>query len=384
MPRYRSDCAGKSRSACRRSKRCHPVRKSTRSREHCRIRRSISQKEKKDDATSPKRKDRPSTSKGNPNKSGSANTHGTQTHSSTRSARVAAGKRKLWQVARELSPQKCSDFSLKQRGNTCFMSAATLTVGRTMMPYIKDDAVRRFVRYSMANDWDEAQGGANEGTCPRIPKRVRQYYAALYEKAVKIKANRTPTWQAHEMTCVTNDTCKMRHLTEGGQIDFFTVALLWGSNVPCHFAQQILEWHHNTWPKTQIPRNLMEGVLLERDSSVPFHVVTFTSRSKMSLRLDGIYVRLLFRVLDSVHARLLKAGRAVLSVGLGVVDDAETFGHAIALFPCLVHGQLTWTLCDSNNPRCTKDANSYSMATYVKKQMTCVRTMTFLVHVVRR
>jgi hypothetical protein len=273
------------------------VRKSSRAREHCRIRRSVSQKEK---GASPTK--RPSTSEAKPKEKQASKTYPTNPYLPKHNARIAAGKAKLWQVARELSPQKCSDFSLMQRGKTCFMSAATLLVGRTMMPYIKDDAVRRYVRYSMANAWEDAQGPVDDGSCPRIPKRVRQYYAALWDTTYMVPQFRTVKIEAHEMKCVANDTCVSKHLDKGGFLAQFITALLWGSDLPCTYTQRMMHWHDHTWEKTSITRQLMYDVLIQHvDASVPFHVVTFPSYNKTGMRIDGVFDRLLFRVLDNFY-----------------------------------------------------------------------------------
>lgn len=353
MPRYRSDCAGRARDSClAEGARCRVVRRSSRAREHCRIRRGA-----------------------------------TSRSATSRSARLRRARDELRRRSRELAP-RCGDFSLVQRGNTCYLSSATLVVGRTLLPYVRDEAVRRHVRLTIANRWDDAQGDVTEATCPRIPTEVRQIYANL-EKHVNAylddpDANyRARHLDRRSLTCARDRTCPTQAFTSGGFAAPFLVALLWAGRVRCRYTMHCL-WYRRPstelrhYPEGTAPIAAVRRTLSKIDPSIPFHVVEFSSPLEYSADTS-----VLAELLEEGYAHLRNRRHATLAVLLDLVNSDGTRAHTVTLFPCLRGRTLHWTLCNTWRPRCQSDLWAALRALEAERGYRQVTGLTFVVHAAR-
>lgn len=167
-------------------------------------------------------------------------------------------KTKLNAVMRQ-EKMNCSDFAIKQVGNTCFMAAANLIASRVFMSGIKNDEVRRFLFYSNANRHSDALGD-DIVACPKIPKKIRELYK-------KILINKTKKFDGNlkdfERYCSEKEECKN---TKGGHTNFnygqspeFLLSLLLVSDFSVGFF-------NNYW---MIVEN--DKVTIEETSNIPHY-----------------------------------------------------------------------------------------------------------------
>ena len=68
-------------------------------------------------------------------------------------------KNRLTLLKRAIQKNKCDTFTLQQRGKTCYGSFDPYVWTR-VIPYVSnvEDPIKLYVRRSMANLWDDAQG----------------------------------------------------------------------------------------------------------------------------------------------------------------------------------------------------------------------------------
>ena len=101
-------------------------------------------------------------------------------------SRSAARKRRMEAKAKERiqkevsKPFFCDDFTLRQIPNSCYMASATLAAARVFLrTHITKKEVFKYIRFSMANDQDNATGYKEHPSCPAIPEEIREGYALL-------------------------------------------------------------------------------------------------------------------------------------------------------------------------------------------------------------
>lgn len=128
----------------------------------------------------------------------------------------------------------CTDFSLHQRGGTCYMSAATLLTVRVFLSRIaqtdENKPLRNFLILSNANDHERALGPNGNHSCPLIPQVLRDTYAQALKVDIETKYDfkfegiKNDFIEKH---CQSDD-CKnaKKDSMEGGSAFNFLIALL--------------------------------------------------------------------------------------------------------------------------------------------------------------
>lgn len=253
------------------------------------------------------------------------------------SKHLDSGRRKvLSAVAR--TKMSCSDFSLIQRNGTCYMSASTLMFARIALRQCTSEHVRAYVRRSMANAWDDAQGRASESTCPLIPKRVRQFYALMLKTNGKVSNIR----DAKDVQSYADVK-----LTEGGTPEYFLVALFWASGIDCLYTSRRLKDREDAPLRESIFEHVLSSIHALPPSH-PFYVLN------LHMKFDGLLipkdVRKMLRVLNFAFG--VARGRLV-----GVLMKffkSNNMGHVVSLYPCYSKGVLSWVCCNSWSDKCSK------------------------------
>lgn len=256
----------------------------------------------------------------------------------------------LRQVARAVSPP-CNDLSLQQRGGTCYMAAATLLFGRTVLPYVTSASLRRYVRLSMANRWDDAVGPRYDSTCPRIPVAVREYYSELY--TIVYDDLRRPIGEKHY------DQKDMRRpalgairvgMIEGGGAPEFLASLFWAAELPCRLTRS----HLSLTPDGRFVRDTrasplesMKHAFARMDASIPFTILDFFSNTGLAMG-DFDFVDAL---ISDAYTHLSSRRYAVLGLLVGMDTADRSRGHVISLFPCLESWALEWAVCNTQDGR---------------------------------
>ena len=295
--------------------------------------------------------------------------------SSAKRAVVKSFQKNVW-VAVKQHKTNCSDFSLRQRGTTCYMAAATLMFGRTVMDVCKVDDVRAYVRRSMGNAWDDAQGlnTPSQHTCPRIPQNIREYYAYL-ERSAKYK-NVLNWFDMKTAQCVQTKTCPatprepIDMVTHGGHANDFLVALMWASGIPCLYTYVNTKLHPTT---TQEPAklNFDYSYMMKRRNAtfddfakkmvktmprkmedgprIPFHVLHFSMKQGEGFRAPQDS-RKVINILNELVT--IAEGKYMIVRGLLLSIGREGGGHAVSIYPCYVRGTLKWICCNTWGDNC--------------------------------
>ena len=134
--------------------------------------------------------------------------------------------------------QRCTTFATAQRGGVCYMSAATLIVGRTLLPRVHPQEIRNYVLLTQAQAWDAALGPEDAARCPRIPYAVRRYYERVYTFLHSVHAGRDEYLMQHK------DIHRVPRphsldFANGGQSDLYLSAILWAAFQKEHIQNNV-------------------------------------------------------------------------------------------------------------------------------------------------
>lgn len=289
-----------------------------------------------------------------------------------RTKALRSGKKKvLVAVRRAAAP--CSTFALTQRNDTCYMAAATLLFARAALRQCVDADVRRFVRLSMANAWDRAQGDASDPTCPLVPKKIRQCYADL---AAEPDVFGVQLRTARDLTCARTKTCVEPPLALGGSQDKFLVALFWAAKLRCQFKKVVLlldERERVQFPRAGRGTRAIDFVVDQLPPAAPAgaHVVVDAYMDGDGIDADA--TALLDMLGDAFRRSRLEGVLMALTRG------AEGAGHTLSLYPCLSGGALAWTVCNSWGDDCAPRLEPVLRAMRDREGYSMVKNLTFLV-----
>ena len=228
------------------------------------------------------------------------------------------------------------------------------------MKQCKSDAVRQYVRKSMANAWDDAQGASTDASCPRIPKAIRQFYSGGAEKFEHYYSPKV--FRKEEVKCAGSYTCTEKQLMWGGKASVFLTALFWASyddwdvKKPCTLMTLAVDVDTDGWVTKEKRGCVVRFVVaaLAKVHKIPFQVFDFffvpgltADTSRLELMLEGIYNIVVSR---SMH---------VHGIILGLCDPKNTSrAHAVTLFPCTRNARLNWTFCNSWGMPCSEDLDA--------------------------
>jgi hypothetical protein len=294
----------------------------------------------------------------------------------------AAVRAKLMQNLR----QRCTTFATSQRGPTCYMAAATLVFGRTLLKRAPQPDIRHYVLRAQAQAWDDALGPEERDTCPRIPESVRRYYERIYFYVEQYMKG-TPFHALIEH----RDVYRTKRpnalvLGDGGVPDFFLSALLWAA-----FQK---EHAHRSVPPVAVPKEgdavrvtrprdhrlhqigrIVDVDLLQQGAFVQFDDGPVEALGFLSFTIDGVAypipapphaeelprtcktllvhvpfrppLALLFlrKALAGIEPLALRSGFRVIAMIVNV-QNGQDRRHAIAAFPCVAF-PLGWMFCNS-------------------------------------
>lgn len=266
---------------------------------------------------------------------------------------LESAKQKVWNAIRK-SSKDCDSFALTQRNGTCFMAASTLMFARVALSECKEESVRRFVRLSMANAWDEAQGPSWNVTCPKIPDSIHEYYRTIYrtsfspDKIVQIVKGKPDR----------NDTIngEPTPLGKGGVGSFFLSSLFFASRISCSFTMTTPNFEDSTQEKLSSPSfakgktidEYVHYIIHERLPNTKYNILTI-NQNRGGYLLSK-HVSKLERLLDSSVLSASSHGMKVEGVLMTIGIDGR--GHAVSLYPCN-RGGIKWVCCNSWGEDCT-------------------------------
>ena len=305
-----------------------------------------------------------------------------QRRSKKRASPATSPRRRLERIAFKLS-DKCNTFSLEQRGATCYMAAATLMFGRVAMKYAASLDVKQYVRRSMANLWDEAQGDKEHEVCPNIPLDVRRRYLTLYEMRNKIFENSTTsplgvTLLLEDVDLSGPPPSSGKGFLSGGKAPLFATALFWAAGISSSYTLKVFpDYEHyglpgslpKTYPKLQVllhgggrarwfyahvaMARVMKKVLAKTDSG--FQVVEFSFQERVHLP-NAHHREMLEQILNEVYFSLLDAGLLVCCCFMSMAGwegKHYSLRHVVGLYPCHAsQSSLTWSICDTSKLGC--------------------------------
>lgn len=277
---------------------------------------------------------------------------------SKKSSLVDSAKRKILKAIKT-NQQSCSNFSLKQRNGTCYLAASTLLFARSALKECNDTDVRNFVRRTMANAWDDAQGPKGDVTCPRIPQKIRDYYSAFLD--LPFYKNRINVNAIHEANCVTKGTCLKQDLINGGSGVGFLIALFWASGIKsyltrvvCKFVDPMENFLLEGEPAEANGGTLSDLMRIVVGSLYPdirFNVIFFRFEKRMPRNLHQMQKMEDF--LNDCTEAALKKGYALQGALLGLIDKEDKKGHLVSAYPCMVGGRTKWISCNSWGENCS-------------------------------
>ena len=172
--------------------------------------------------------------------------------------------------------KRCSTFATDQRGPRCFMSAATLIVGRTLLNRIEKSEIRDYILHAQGQDWQSAHGERDDDMCPHLPSSVRKYYE-LIRYHMRYFYTRGELLE-HKTVYRSNRMMGVHY--KGGEPGWFTSSLLWAAFGKAHAYMEV--------SKVPIP-NVGDEVLITRPNNARFHQTGFVE--KVDVRRQGAMIR---------------------------------------------------------------------------------------------
>lgn len=263
-------------------------------------------------------------------------------------------------LKRAIQKNKCDTFTLQQRGKTCYMAASTLMFGRVVIPYVSnvEDPIKLYVRRSMANLWDDAQGPLSS-SCPRIPLRIRQFYTMLRyfenHETYPVLPNLPYVLERKDFSYA--EDVYERISMQGGVSHLFFVSMCWASNIPCRLTLQTVD--------------LDAAVDLNDRMYESIHANSFSGGFLVSyflLSLDGdpgaaVSDGYLEFLLHNLYSRLSKQKVELCGVLMSVskVVNGNLKSHSVSAYPCLESYvnkhknkklRYQWVMCNTNDDVC--------------------------------
>ena len=259
------------------------------------------------------------------------------------------------------------------------MSAATLMFGRFALKYTDQNAIalRNYVRQSMANRWDDAQGEQGHATCPRIPKRIRQYYAGLLDYIPstheRYNTGKVPFVESRDIKCV--GTCDEASLLEGGYAGMFATALFWSADLPCVYHNIRYTHNNKAWPQCKVDRDTrlrpflhtamiqdLTAVLGKITAANSFEIVDFEWGTSVQMN-PRHHIRAFQESLQLVYDSVFYLGYTIQCVFLRLqTEHPGTNGdhdrHVIGMYPCHKRSSLAWNICNSWGEECYQGLDS--------------------------
>ena len=271
---------------------------------------------------------------------------------------LQTAKEKVWNAIRQ-SAKDCDTFSLKQRNGTCFMAAATLMFARVALGECKVDSVRKYVRLTMANAWDMAQGPEKATTCPNIPLSIRKNYDLLWHTSFK---NNKVNYMnigipPHKSSDKEFKSFGRKALTSGGSDYFFLASLFWASGMPCGFTLCGIKFdgkdhNHLATPKQAKGKTIQTFFSDVLSTHIPlqhFNVVAFSFQGESfyapqeTQKVEAIFDS----AVDIAASNGLKLEAILLALG------TPQKGHVFSIYPCM-KGDTKWICCNSWGQDCSK------------------------------
>ena len=315
-----------------------------------------------------------------PSKKSNKKTTKTSKKSNKKKRTLSSAQTKVWSALRKRK-MSCSDFALTQRNGTCYMAAATLMFSRVALKSCNVEDVRKYIRFSNANEWDSAHGQTSDQSCPRIPKKIRQYYAFLQNTGVK-------RYTVHRMkrsdaaAAYHNLVVEKTDMQQGGHPGNFLVAIFWAAEIDClyTFLRMPLLARSRTmtggWGKT--PMELIRERVLKMSNRHPFHVLDCEMEDDGGFRLADECGKMLEVLNDAVDAA---GSRNFMLQGVLITVAGQSSAHVIAVYPCYSSGgALKWICCNSWGESCSRaDFESFFKNLHDTRGYSVFRTVTLMV-----
>lgn len=253
----------------------------------------------------------------------------------------------------------CDHTALRQRGRTCYMSSATLLFGRVALPHVASSAhtqsVRNYIAHSMRDLWDQAQGKEEDETCPRIPKRVRQYYSVLRDARLTYHDDPYVVTRGEYSAAAKTAEVDELVLARGGYPHLFTAALFWAASLPCDLAMYGVELDRDQRAVADVRRSDLAAHLAETAADTfarrrrrgHFYVLHVFFMARVHQR--GVALAYVSPLLRALRARLAEREYDLRAALLSATNDDGSRKHTVSAYPC---AEEEWTLCDTRDGVC--------------------------------
>ena len=257
------------------------------------------------------------------------------------------------------------------------MAAATHLFGRIglklgVSPETKD--IRDFVRLSMANLWDEAQGPAHEASCPRIPRRFLHYYwsfrAILNEAKYPLESTIASYTKETVERRIHEKNYEHKSPLHGGNCVAFLASLFWTTNLPCIVFQKTVtvQGGGGTGDLVAVqPFRYALHLKIAYTVETGMHAI----QTAQSFGLFDFVFRLsndnnnthlsteqhgheFHQMLIQLH-RTLAPPLALVAVLINFVRYDMTAVHTVSAYPCFQGGHIKFVLCNSHGDECYTD-----------------------------
>ena len=245
------------------------------------------------------------------------------------------------------------------------MSAATLMFSRVALTLTSHAAIRAYVRKSMANRWDDAQGREGDASCPRIPNSIRQYYFGLMKKRFASSSDdkySPATIRQSDIDCVP-DCATSDLIGGGGYTSLFAVSMFWAAGLRCvyHFVTLRTDTRWNLvvdGKNRDFHRTLSNVVKKVSIGTNGFQVVDVTFENPLRLASNLQDHEVLEKALNDTYELLFSHGHAVRCCFINLNGMARTAHkhHVVGVYPCHSSSPssyfLSWSLCNTWGEEC--------------------------------
>ena len=252
------------------------------------------------------------------------------------------------------------------------MAASTHLFGRIGLKYVGTDPkskdIRDFVRLSMANLWDEAQGPSEDASCPRIPPLLLKYYYSsrlFFIREFPLEPFVITVRKSEVTNAVVKGNSNIRSPFDGGNITAFLASLFWTTGLRCVVFRRLFnvwvdESSHQLYD-TGTEMHLQDSIVdVVRRHMVPFEAPAFglfdicMTMTRHNPRLDNQqHGHEFHQMLIRLHSLL--APLSLAAIVINFVNDDMSNSHVVCAYPCLKGGHVKFILCNSNGDECYTD-----------------------------
>lgn len=250
------------------------------------------------------------------------------------------------------------------------MAAATLVFARTLSQHTDSKAILSYIGHSMNNDHVLAQGKREETSCPRIPSKIRMYYAYLrHQKDINRRYERHFSIEfddADETEKAHPNPYTLKSLVAGGRDELFLTSICWACGLRALYVCDGITLHDFSLERYLTGTTASSSSRGGSTRTLHSRVNETIRRNRTALQRSDIGVvnidmsegpiEVKAHSLEETFADVYRYVASQRMRLCAILIAVGTFGlessHVMSLFPC--GSPVSWILCNSWGQPCAR------------------------------